>query len=138
MSNWYQRAACRGLPLRLWFTAPGESVDPGKRICQECPVKAFCLEDVLAWEGATGTTGRHGIAGGLSPAERSAEWQARKNADTAPDPIDHSRREHGSEAGYKQHRRRGEKPCPACRDAVTRAKNGRRAMQRRRATGAAA
>jgi hypothetical protein len=136
--SWYHEAACRGLPLRLWFTAPGESVEPGKRICHACPVKAFCLEDVLAWEGGVGTSARDGIAGGLTPAERTAEWQTRVAAGTAPQPTGYRHREHGTEAGHQQHRRRGEKPCPACRDATNRAKNVRDTRQRRNDTGAAA
>ena len=41
-NTWMDRAACRGLPLTLFFPEPGRSARPAKRICAVCPVQAQC------------------------------------------------------------------------------------------------
>lgn len=36
-----------------------------------CPVREACLAWQMAWEAGTGVSSRHGVFGGLNPAERS-------------------------------------------------------------------
>lgn len=69
--DWHRAAACTGTEGDAFFPAPGADaalrVQSAKRICRGCPVRAACLADVMAWEQPSR---RHGVAGGLSAAER--------------------------------------------------------------------
>jgi WhiB family redox-sensing transcriptional regulator len=60
---WQERALCRG-QTELFFPERGASTEPAKAICDECPVRAECLDHAL--EGRD----RHGIWGGLSERQR--------------------------------------------------------------------
>jgi WhiB family redox-sensing transcriptional regulator len=68
---WHVRAACRDHDAELFFPEPdvsaAEQVAEAKRVCASCPVRAWCLADVMAREQPTT---RHGVRGGLSVAER--------------------------------------------------------------------
>lgn len=55
-------------------------VADAKAGCAACPVRAECLADVLGWE-RPGY--RHGVYGGLDPAERDALVVARRDRATA-------------------------------------------------------
>lgn len=122
MTDWRDRAACLGLdPLfdtvvdhREDLAAARKAVD----ICATCPVTQVCLDDALEEEAGLPTRGRHGIRGGLTPAER-------RKLDTAT-PADRRRSiRHGTEGGYSEHRRRGEDPCRLCREASIEARRVR-------------
>lgn len=69
--EWHRAAACAGLDTDAFFPAAGADaalqVQAAKRVCRGCPVRAACLADVMSWEQPSR---RHGVAGGLSPAER--------------------------------------------------------------------
>lgn len=71
--TWHDHAACASRPRSLFFPeADGQhprpsSVRAAKEVCRRCPVRATCLEDVMAHESRWY---RHGVVGGLSPAER--------------------------------------------------------------------
>jgi transcription factor WhiB len=71
--TWHDDAACAGRPGSLFFPeADGRhprpsSVRAAKAVCGRCPVRATCLEDVMTHESRWY---RHGVVGGLSPAER--------------------------------------------------------------------
>ena len=119
--TWQDDASCKGRPTRFWFatTMPPELMvgravagDPyayGRSICNRCPVREACLTYALeAGE-------RHGLWGGLDEAERHALRKRTKPVRKAPD--------HGTERGYKQHKRLGEDACQPCVEA-NRAKNG--------------
>lgn len=80
-------------------------------LCNGCPVINECLEFALAAEAGMGASGREGIFGGLTPAERARLVRGQTK------PI-----RHGTEAGYRKHHRRGESPCGACMVAASKAK----------------
>lgn len=63
-NRWWERAACKGYPLELFFPH-GNDYEPGKRICEQCSVRSDCLENELQFE-----TSNHGLFGGCTPAER--------------------------------------------------------------------
>jgi WhiB family redox-sensing transcriptional regulator len=68
---WHARAACRDHDVELFFPeadvgAAGQ-VAEAKHVCASCPVAAWCLTDVMAWELPSA---RHGVRGGLSVAGR--------------------------------------------------------------------
>ena len=50
--GWRQDAACLGLDTELFFPVDDRaaSVEPPRRVCRGCPVRATCLADVLATE----------------------------------------------------------------------------------------
>ena len=76
-----------------------------KAICAPCPVKDACLK--LALDNEWGNAAmRAGIFGGLSPGERA------KIANGTRLPI-----QHGTEGGYRAHKRRLDPPCEACKQA---------------------
>ncbi|GAA1383178.1 hypothetical protein GCM10009613_12230 [Pseudonocardia kongjuensis] len=68
-TRWREDAACSGLDTELFFPVDerAESVEPPRRVCRGCPVRAACLADVLATEDPAR---RYGITGGTTPAER--------------------------------------------------------------------
>lgn len=81
MTDWRERASCRGLATRTrdpWHP-PGESseydalIAHAKRVCGWCPVRQRCLDDADAIE-TTSTT--WGIRGGETAAERTARRRA--------------------------------------------------------------
>jgi hypothetical protein len=77
--DWRLRAACRNHPrLRYdaWFPEPGQTGARAKTICNtECPVRFQCLEWIMTAERGADDRHRYGIAGGLSPRERSQSEQ---------------------------------------------------------------
>lgn len=67
--EWRARAACFGLPTNLFYPEQGEisQAKRAQKICQECPVRIECLDDVLSDDE---TADLYGIRGGLSPKRR--------------------------------------------------------------------
>jgi len=69
--NWHRAASCADLDTDAFFPPAGADagmhVQAAKRVCRGCPVRAACLADVMSWEQPSR---RHGVAGGLSAAER--------------------------------------------------------------------
>lgn len=67
MRRWWEKAACVGASLDLFFPRGGDraTVKAAKAYCEECPVIFDCLQDSLTsglrWEG---------IRGGLTETER--------------------------------------------------------------------
>ena len=55
---WWQRAACAGYPLSLFFSERGSNHSPeltthelrGKRVCARCPVRRECLTETIRAE----------------------------------------------------------------------------------------
>ena len=70
----------------------------------------------LAFEAGVGHSGRAGIYGGLTPRQRAKVASQRKVA-PAPDPLATPAIAHGTDTGYKQHRRRQQDACDDCRAA---------------------
>lgn len=70
---WTADAACVGTPPEAWFPGVGEPVTLLRRICRDCPVRTECLNLAMRAENThVGRDHRHGVYGGLSPAERHA------------------------------------------------------------------
>jgi len=72
--DWWLRAACRGRDPEMFFT--GER-DPraARKICEGCPVRAECLQDVLKDET---DDRRFGVRAGLTPQERKKLMKERR------------------------------------------------------------
>jgi hypothetical protein len=67
---WQRRAACRGLPVAVFFPDPGEGAFDAKRVCAGCSVRAQCGQFALD-RGEP-----FGVWGGLGTAQRRAQLQA--------------------------------------------------------------
>lgn len=104
---WTDGALCAQVGGDAWFPEKGGSVREPKRICSRCPVQAECLQYAMDEDI------RFGVWGGLSERERRALRKRR-----LPGRPQGTRQDikHGTEAGYKAHRRRGEDACAACLD----------------------
>lgn len=80
IQKWQERAACRIVPVELFFPALDHEADEAKAVCRECTVQEPCLESALeAGE-------RFGVWGGLTPQERrslAAKRRARARAEAA-------------------------------------------------------
>jgi len=64
--RWRQRAACLSADPDLFFPDRGESAEPARQVCAQCPVRQPCLEFAIS-HGIM-----HGIWGGLTERERRA------------------------------------------------------------------
>lgn len=78
--DWRQFAACSAVDPDVMFPAPGyrDGVERAKSVCVPCPVRLQCLRAALAIEGGITKDNRHGIAGGLTPSQRYAEYNRRR------------------------------------------------------------
>ena len=63
-AEWMLEAKCRAMPPSLFFPSDGVGVDVARRICEDCPSIAPCLEYALA------NHIEHGVWGGASERER--------------------------------------------------------------------
>lgn len=70
---WVEEAACATVDPELMFPAVGDkpAYRTARTLCAVCPVVGQCLEEAMALEGTTGKNSRHGVRGGMSPAERA-------------------------------------------------------------------
>ena len=108
--DWMHLANCRDYPNPDDFFPTTVGVGANKQVqrviqvCAGCPVIAECLQ----YQEATGST--FGVWGGRMV--RTRVWGS-----TNAMPI------HGTEAMYRRHQRRGERPCEACRQAASRARD---------------
>lgn len=133
--DWLVRAACRKADPELAFAHEGstETATFIADYCACCPVTRECLSF------ARRTGQNYGVFGGLTGADRARL----RRFGTRPCEVcgarfipmngtnvrcpEHRRpsvvanpgqvKEHGTAAGFAQHRRRDEEPCQACRDA---------------------
>lgn len=100
--TWRASAACRNRPAYLWFPARGDRAvtDAGLSICAACMVRDECR--------AANVDEPTGTYGGLTAYRRRAlrQWDAT--------PAEKPAARCGSNAGYHQHRRRGEEACEPC------------------------
>jgi WhiB family redox-sensing transcriptional regulator len=79
-AGWHRDAACAGRDPELFYPVEEDPrqlarINRAKQVCAGCPVRGLCLADVMASEDP-GL--RWGVTGGLSPAERSALFAARR------------------------------------------------------------
>ena len=62
--EWQDHAACRRVPVELFFPPAEQEADEAKAVCATCEVRQPCLEfSIAAGE-------RFGVWGGLTPQER--------------------------------------------------------------------
>lgn len=79
--DWAAKGRCRSAPKEVFFPAPGDSIDPAKAICADCPVREQCLDYALAHPRL------QGVWGGTSGKERRLIHQgamARPSVEPAP------------------------------------------------------
>lgn len=105
--DWVIWAACRAVDPDLMYPDRQEvgQTAAARAVCTRCPVRAQCLEYVMATESQVN---RHGVWGGLTPDQRRELFAASGMA--RPQPI-----QHGTPAGARAHYRRGEELCMPCR-----------------------
>lgn len=106
MTDWRDQAACKAYDPSLWFPERGETkkAETAKSICAGCPVRAECLDYAARNAMDTGIWGGESSRG-IRAERRRLGLLGKRNLR----PIDH-----GTHNGWQAHRRRGEKPCPAC------------------------
>jgi WhiB family redox-sensing transcriptional regulator len=73
-TEWMADGKCRDIPPATFFPSDGVGVDAARRICQDCPVKAPCLEYALQ------NRIDHGVWGGTSERERRRILRRRRLA----------------------------------------------------------
>ena len=76
---WYERAACAGQPVLLFYGPPAEPVGDrdareaeAKTFCGRCPVRTDCQDTAISGRVKTG------VWGGLNGPERDAEHRRRR------------------------------------------------------------
>jgi WhiB family redox-sensing transcriptional regulator len=82
--EWQDRAACRQVPVELFFPPIEQEVEEAKAMCAICEVRQTCLEFALA------AGERFGVWGGLTPQERRsliAKRRSRARAEAAGDVV---------------------------------------------------
>lgn len=62
--SWMEHAACRGMPVELFFPERGEPVKNALETCKKCPVRQQCLDMAI------NNPEREGIWGGQSSRSR--------------------------------------------------------------------
>lgn len=102
-------AACRGLDTNLFFHERGATPAAVMAACATCPIATPCREWGLLHE-------PEGIWGGVSTNSRLGR-KLRKGQRRECITVERTLEGHGTTAGYQRHRRRGEEPCPSCKDA---------------------
>lgn len=77
MERWWERAACRGMPIELFFPGRGDtSIREALAVCADCPVREECLDDALSHS----REGTYGIWGGMSERQREYARRDRRRA----------------------------------------------------------
>lgn len=87
-----------------FYPERGEDAGPAKHVCRTCPVKSECLDYALKYRE------RFGIWGGLTERGRKDMYGSVPRAEREYFP----RPDHGTEQGFRAHRRKGERACTAC------------------------
>ena len=110
--TWQDEALCATENPTWWFPEErGQSIAQAKarRICMTCPVQAQCLNAALA------NDERYGIWGGVNMNGTRAGIRDELRRQRGVRALDNF--EHGTEAGAKNHYRRGQSACGPCKAA---------------------
>lgn len=101
---WRLQAACRGMDVQLFYPEKwdGETTMKAIAVCETCSVREPCLDRAIQDR-------EPGVWGGMSERRRRVK-AAEIGRIPYLAPISH-----GTEAGYKMHRRRLVPVCDACR-----------------------
>lgn len=124
--DWREHAECRGSNPATFFPDPRAGSNTNghlgraREVCEACPVKAECLAFAL------NNHERFGCWAGMGVRELQ---HIRAGGRPALDPI-----ECGTRRGYRQHRRRDEDPCQACKAAHNAELQAYKAIRRARAS----
>lgn len=118
--HWTDQAACKGFEDVMFPAAADDEQQtrPGKTMCARCPVRETCLDEAMRIEDGTSRSTRHGLAGGLGPAERWKRDRVRVDPPPAPKRGGRTRAECGTRHARLRHRRYGE-TCHICNPAPT-------------------
>jgi hypothetical protein len=120
VSAWNDDAACKGKPHEMFFPVGvrggagsgmmAPDYGPALAVCGMCPVVEACYAQARA-DHDIDSRGRavHGVIAGVAPEEKRIGRPPQPNGRPA------ARREHGTHAGYQQHRRLKEAACEACK-----------------------
>lgn len=76
--EWMTRGLCVNVPPSTFFPSDGVGVEAARKICQDCPVRAECLEHALVHRID------HGVWGGCSERERRRILKRRRAGQPAP------------------------------------------------------
>lgn len=91
--GWYDRAACAGMSSDIFYPNRYDEDDSqfALTVCGACPVRQQCLDEAIEIE-EDAVTRRYGIFGGMTPAERYAEWKRRGGVHTGAyaRPVNHA------------------------------------------------
>lgn len=77
------QVACRQGDPEFWFPASFTSVEGQRQaeaaaeVCETCPARRACLEQILAIEGGSGAHYRYGVYAGFTPDQRFGIHRAR-------------------------------------------------------------
>jgi hypothetical protein len=117
---------CANGDTEAWFPPRADisGTRDARALCNGCPVIEECLRYAIHAEWGNAKSGRDGIYGATTPAERYAlevKIRGGKPRKTT---------QHGTDAGYKQHQRRAEKACDRCIEAHRDAGRERAAKRR--------
>jgi WhiB family redox-sensing transcriptional regulator len=104
-------AACRDSPTETFFPTTGQNPDAARAICASCTVRDECQATAI------GEPELVGVWGGTTEKERKALRPAEVRA--TRERVGPSRGRCGTYSGAQAHRKRGERPCEACRRART-------------------
>ncbi|MGZ4519124.1 MAG: WhiB family transcriptional regulator [Mycobacteriaceae bacterium] len=111
------KTPCQNEP-ELWVADHAASRREAATLCRDCPTLNACYEAAIT------NREKFGVWGGVDFSDERTRPKL-----TAPLPINH-----GTDGGYRTHRRRGETPCIACTSAASEASRLRRARQLERAS----
>lgn len=110
--TWLDDAACRSYNPDAWFSDTPDDSQVALMVCRVCPVAAECE---ALWRSLPAALRKHGI------------WAGRHRAVPSCGDVQ------GTRAGIQRHERRGERLCPACREARNEHLRARRARRAERA-----
>lgn len=110
---WMDAAACRDVPVDVFFDHDQRGFAQARLMCAGCPVVAECLRDALEEPGQ-----QYGFRGGKTQEERRRMLHV-------PGPLPPIN--HGTNGGYQAHLKRGSVPCDECRRGHADDKRRRRA-----------
>lgn len=84
-AEWRAHAACRadGIdPDDMFPDNNAAAIEHARQICAPCPVRAECLADAMATEGARTARNRYGIRAGLTGSQRRALHETQRKQQT--------------------------------------------------------
>ena len=122
VGDWRARAACRGRS-DVFFPAEGRPGQAARDVCAGCPVLEECREWAIVNVSDVDVVAGSVFAG--VSARTIKRWRLQRKGAAGLPAVNH-----GTYGGYFAHRRRGESPCEACREAYNAYKRANRPSRR--------